>query len=383
MDCHRNFSTMSGRDSDNKIIWRRRLEHKDREALRETLKSFAPGLPVVLEGTFGWGWLSEELKAAGLEPHLASSRKVAAWRTARGLAKSNRLDSDLLSELWPQQPRWWEVWLAPSEVRDQREWLRYRMTLVRIQTSLKNRIHAVLHRHGIVNEHSDLFGTKGRQFLSLLIGAKDGRLPESGLATIKGYLRLLDEIRRQIAQVTRELRRQLKRTPEGERLRTLPGVDWILAYTILAEVGRIERFASAKQLASYSLLAPMADDSGDPTDDAPIGRRVGHIGRRTLKWAWIEAAHGATKKSPRLQDIYDRRTNKGKRDRNRGRIAVAHELCRIAYVMWKKGIDYTETPPPRPGQRPAEVTAEVSSGNGPARACYGRRRRQRRPQTSK
>ncbi|MGA2584992.1 MAG: hypothetical protein ABSG31_17095 [Tepidisphaeraceae bacterium] len=41
---------------------------------------------------------------------------------------------------------WWEVWLAPQEVRDQRELLRYRMALVRAQTQTKNRIHAILHR---------------------------------------------------------------------------------------------------------------------------------------------------------------------------------------------------------------------------------------------
>jgi transposase len=120
---------------------------------------------VILEGTFGWGWLGDELSAAGLDPHLANSKKVASWRDARGLAKSNRVDADLLSELWNQQPRWWEVWLAPAEVRGQREWFRYRMSLVKTQTTLKNRIHAVLHRHGIVNEHSDLFGVKGRLFL--------------------------------------------------------------------------------------------------------------------------------------------------------------------------------------------------------------------------
>jgi transposase len=304
---------------------------------------------VVLEGTFGWGWLSDELSAAGLEPHLASSKKVAAWRDARGLAKSNRTDADLLSELWTQQPRWWEVWLAPLEVRSQREWLRYRMTLVRLQTGLKNRIHAILHRHGIMHGESDLFGTAGRRFLSLLIAPNDATLPESARAMLKGYLQLLDQLRRQIATVTREIRGQITRTPAGERLRTLPGIDYILSYTILAEVGRIERFRSAKHLAAYSLLAPRAYDSGDDDGEAPKGRHVGHAGRRTLKWAWIEAAHGAVRKGGRFREIFDRRTNGGKRDRNRGYIAVGHELCRIAYILWTKEVDYTETPPPRPG----------------------------------
>jgi transposase len=350
LDSHRTFSSVTARGAEGKIVWRKRLEHADRRPLREELRTWPKGTPVVLEGTFGWGWLSDELSAAGLEPHLASSKKVAAWRDARGLAKSNRTDADLLSELWSQQPRWWEVWLAPPEVRSQREWLRYRMTLVRLQTGLKNRIHAILHRHGMVHGESDLFGTAGRRFLNLLVGPRDETLPPSARAMLKGYLQLLDQLRRQIANVTREIRGQITRTPAGERLRTLPGIDYILGYTILAEVGRMERFRSARHLASYSLLAPRAYDSGDDDGEAPKGRHVGHAGRRTLKWAWIEAAHGAVRKGGRFREIFDRRTDGGKRDRNRGYIAVGHELCRIAYTVWKKEVDYSETPPPRPGR---------------------------------
>ena len=117
LDSHRKFSKVTGRDAEGRVVWRQRLEHADRAALRVRLRQWPEGVPVVLEGTFGWGWLSDELSAAGLDPHLASSSKVAAWRKARGMAKSNRTDADLLSELWMQQPRWWEVWLAPPEVR--------------------------------------------------------------------------------------------------------------------------------------------------------------------------------------------------------------------------------------------------------------------------
>jgi hypothetical protein len=61
--------------------------------------------------------MCEELEQAGLEPQLASSRKVAAWRNARGMAKSNRTDAGLLSELGRPADRWWQVWLPSREVR--------------------------------------------------------------------------------------------------------------------------------------------------------------------------------------------------------------------------------------------------------------------------
>ena len=360
-DVHRTFSTWTARDGMNRVVMRGRLDHRDRASMRKVLSGFPAGTPVVLESSFGWQWMSEELGASGLRPRLAHARKVASWRSARGLAKSNRLDSDLLSELPLQTPPWWEVWRPPTGVCQQREWMRHRMNLVKKQTRLKNQIHAILHRHGVLHGFADLFGVKGRLFLKALRAGKTSPnvsasdfvvLPISARTSLGDLLQLLDQLRGQIARVTRELRSQVRRSEAGERLRTIPGIGWVLAYTILAEVGDIKRFRSAKHLSSYSLLAPMSWDSGEEDPDGePVGRHVGFIGRRTLKWAFIEGAHSAIRKGGRFREIYDRRTSCGKRDRNRGLIAVAHEMCRMAFLTWSKGVEYSETPPPRPGSR--------------------------------
>jgi transposase len=349
LDAHRKFSNLTGRDADGRIVCRQRVEHRDRRILREDLALWPEGTPVVLEATFGWGWLCDELKSVGLDPHLASSRKVAGWRNVRGIAKSNRTDADLLSELWSEKSPWWEVWLAPQEVRDQREWMRYRMSLVQMQTRLKNQIHAIMHGHGIVHEFSDLFGRDGRRLLNSLLPADDRRLRGSAKGKLKGYLQLLDHVRRQIAGATQEIRRQHTKEPDAERVRTIPGIKWILCYTILAEIGSIDRFKTGKHLASYALLAPRAYDSGEQDDESPKGRHVGWIGRRTLKWAFIEAAHGAVRKGGRFREIFDRHTDGGKKNKNRGYIVVGHELARVVYAMLKKKVDYMETPPDRPG----------------------------------
>ena len=353
LDGHRTFSLVVGRDAAGKIVSRQRLEHRDRLELHRRLRQYPAGTPVVLEASFGWGWLADELQAAGLEVHLANGLKVAGWRKTRGIAKSNRTDGELLSELPGEKENWWEVWLAPPEVRDQREWLRHRMGLVQIQTMLKNRIHATLHRHGIVQPHSDLFGVAGRRFLSLLVADKqdqqDPRLHDSGRQTLKDLLILLDQVRRLIARATWQIRKIVQGHPAARRLLTLPGIGWILAYTIVAEIGRIERFERARNLACYSLLTPIADDSGEEDGDTPIGRHVGHAGRRTLKWAFIEAAHGAVRSDARCRAIFDRRTDCGKRDKNRGYITVAHELCRLSHLLWSKDVDYDPAGTIRPG----------------------------------
>jgi transposase len=364
-DSHRKFSQVAVRNDEGRIVERRRVEHANREEMRKTLRSWPAGTPVVLEASFGWSWISDELREAKLDPHLASSRKLAAWREARGLAKSNRLDAELLSELMSERERWWEVWLAPQEVRDQRELLRFRMALVETQTKFKNRIHAILHRYGILHEFSDLFGCDGRRFLQRLANGKNAPPRESGRVTLKGYLHLLDHVRQQIAQMTRLFRKRVQTSPTARRLRTLPGISWILAYTLEAEIGNIGRFKSSKNLASYSLLAPRANDSGDDDGSKPIGRHVGFCGRRTLKWAFIEAARSAVMKDARLREFFNRRTDNGKHDRNRGYICVARHLAVSAYVVWKKEQDYNPTPPARPGTRPRVQTPKSTSSVKP------------------
>ena len=63
-DGHRTFSKVTARDAVGKVVWRKRLEHADRGPLRKELRTWPKGAPVVLEGTFGWGWWSDELQAA-------------------------------------------------------------------------------------------------------------------------------------------------------------------------------------------------------------------------------------------------------------------------------------------------------------------------------
>jgi transposase len=231
---------------------------------------------------------------------------------------------------------------------------------------IKNRIHATLHRHGILHGFSDLFGVKGWRFLEQLTTTADDQPPtptptpttlpplrDAARRTLAGYLELLAQVRRQIAQVTRELRRQVRKDPGGELWRSLPGVSWVLAYTILAEVGHPSRFKSGRNLSSYSLLVPLADDSGDEDPQAkPLGRHVGHIGRRTLKWAFINAARNAVRKSAYFRSIYDRRTDGGKRDKGRGYIAVAREMSRVGYSCVKNGRRFHEQRPVRQRQQP-------------------------------
>jgi len=277
---------------------------------------------------------------------LSNCYKVEQMRKARGLVKTNRNDADLTSLLPFEASHWWEVWRAPRDVRDRREQMRFRADLVALQTTVKNRIHALFHRHGIFHEFSDLFGSKGRVFLTKLFIDGSAHLSPQALDAFRGHLLLLNHVRKQLASLERTLKSQLQETPLVRRLKTIDGFGLILSHVLAAEIGDIRRFRNHKALASYSLLAPRADDSGEADPDrAPLGRHLGVRGNRTLKWAFIEAARGAVRHGGRWRAMFDRVTDGGRKDRNRGYIKVARELVKAVCVVWKKNVDYVEAPP--------------------------------------
>ena len=119
----------------------------------------------------------------------------------------------MLSLLPFETTDWWQVWRAPVEVRNRREQMRFRGDLVGLQTVVKNRIHAIFHRQGIFHEFSDLFGGKGRKFLIELCLDNPTEMSSEALLALRGQLMLLDHLRRQLADVTRILHKQLVKTP--------------------------------------------------------------------------------------------------------------------------------------------------------------------------
>ena len=61
-----------------------------------------------------------------------------------------------------------EAWLAPPQVRELRELVRYRAKLVALRSGLKAQVHAVLAKEGVRVPMSDLFGVAGTRLLDQL-----------------------------------------------------------------------------------------------------------------------------------------------------------------------------------------------------------------------
>ena len=95
---------------------------------------------------------------------------------------------------------------------------------------------------------TDLFGVAGRQLLDRLA------LPQPWRGTVDASIELIDYLERQIATINQQLRTDGADHPYVPLLLTVPGIGWVLAFTIAAEIGDISRFPSAKKLCGLSLI---------------------------------------------------------------------------------------------------------------------------------
>jgi transposase len=172
-----------------------------------------PGTPVAFEAAYGWGWLVELLEELELEPHLVHPSRCTAIAAAR--LKNDKVDAATLAQLLRADllP---EAWIAPQPVRDLRALLRHRAALVRLSTSLKNRVHAVLADRGI-SEDRILWTGSGRAWLA------DLELPATPRAIIQDCCGLLDALAAPIARLEREIAGLAKPDPGSRPSWSCPG----------------------------------------------------------------------------------------------------------------------------------------------------------------
>ena len=305
-------------------------EHLDQLAVApdvDSLKRFARRIdethrqPVcaVIESMTGARIVHDTLEQAGWSVEIADAQKV------KGLAplacKTDRIDSKVLATL-SQRDLVPAIWLPDPRVREKRELARFRLHLVKHRSMLKNRIHSTLINFGRPCPVSDLFGLEGRELLARL------EVPEPWRGNVAASLALLDDLEDQTAEVNTRLREGHAEHPYIPLLMSAPGIGWVLAFTIAAEIGEIERFASPAKLTGYTGLCPKVVQSGDSDRRGPLSKH----GPTYLRWALIEATMHALR-HPAYAERYQR--TKRRLGKQRGAKVAQIEIARrLAQAIW-------------------------------------------------
>jgi transposase len=150
IDLHRKRSHVAVVSDDGTLLLSRRIDN-DPATLLALLEEIDGESRVALEATYGWEWLAELLEEAGYELHLAHplrTRAIAAARVKTDAVDARTLALLLRADLLP------EAYVAPRELRDRRALLRHRVALTQMRSALKNRVHALLAKHGVQRGHA-------------------------------------------------------------------------------------------------------------------------------------------------------------------------------------------------------------------------------------
>jgi transposase len=331
IDVHRKRSQVAVVTEDGKVQLNKNVVNGT-ESLLRLIGDLPAGTPAAFEAAFGWGWLVQLLEDYGFDPHLVHPLRCKAIASAR--LKNDKVDAAILAQLLRADllP---EAWIAPAEVRQLRALLRHRASLARLGTSLRNRIHAVAADYGYDRSASYWTGP-GRGWLAELdLPAVSREIVTDCLAVIDGLAPLIDRI-------DGELRQHAKADPRVRVLQTLPGVGQFTALMMVAEIGDITRFGSARKLASWAGLTPTVRGS-----DLTV--RHGHIskqGSAWLRWVLNQAAQTA-KRSPEFAATYSSIAKR--RGKKIATIAIARKLLtRAWHLLSEMQTADASTPPRRP-----------------------------------
>jgi transposase len=255
--------------------------------------------------------------------------------------------------------------VPPRPLREMRELLRYRRKLTESRAAGRNRLLKLLETANIklASVMSDVFGLSGRAMLRALIEGRasveamadlargqlrrkrsdltlalEGRMEEHDRFLLATQLRRLEAIEQDIATLDLRITERLEpyRMPHA-LLMQIPGVDWLVAAVLIAEIGiDMSVFLSVYHLSASAGVCPGSHESAGRQKSGRA--RKGNVHLRTiLVGAAISAART---KGSYLKDKFHRL--KARRGAMRAALAIAHKILVSAYHMLAKGLPYRD-----------------------------------------
>ena len=313
IDLHRRRSVIIRKNAAGELLSKVQIDN-DPIVLAAAVAAAGPEPEVVIEATFGWYWAVDVLTEMGAHVHLAHPLGNN-WGNRR--VKNDERDATDLVDLL-RLGRLAEAWIAPPELRELRELVRYRHKLVRLRSGLKAQVHAVMGKHGVLPTRVNMFGPGGTAQLDAL------DLPVGYSTRLVSLRDLIGVYDREVTALDQRIAGQLVNHHGYRVIQQLNGVGPVLAAVFVAEIGDIDRFASADRLCSWAGMTPRHRESDTKIRRGSITKQ----GSRLLRWAAVEAIsknHGDNKIKADYRRIAERR------GRNIARVAAARRLLTLVY----------------------------------------------------
>jgi transposase len=316
IDLHRRTVVMAAVNDSGQVVEPVTIECSQTTEILDHLRQFKP-FRAVIEATATYRWLYNLISPEGtvLLAHPTKLRLMIQRR-----AKTDRLDCQLLANLLRinQIPL---SYIPPEEYQNLREITRHRARLARYAAQAKIGLRALLARHNREAPYRSPFGPRGLSwFQQQSFSPVDDMVRDELLSRLHHY-------NLQIKTIDQRLDSLKDTFPQVESLLDIHGVGLYTALVIIAELGEVNRFRSAKQVGAYAGLTSKVNQSGDHCYYGSIT----HQGPPWLRWILTEAAIHVVRRDIPLKNFYNRiRKRSGAK---KARVAVARKLAEIS---WKR-----------------------------------------------
>lgn len=316
LDIHKDYMVAYGVDAEqNEVMGFQRIEWPDFEQWID--KQLTPDDAVVIEMTTNTWEVHDALFGKVQSVTVVHPPHVALIVRARVM--TDKKASRILAQLHAAGLLV-GIWVPPPEVRDLRMLTAQRWKMTQLAATAKTRLHNVLHRHHLAPpKGSQPFHPKHEDFwMNLSLS------PTEKLTVLSDWM-TVQFAESQKAMFDEEIARVAATDERVPLLIQLPGVGKNVAVSILAAIGDITRFPSARKLVGYSGMGASVHDSGQTHRSG----RITKAGRKDLRAAMVEAARHAVRCHPYWKAWYHERLPR--LGRMKALVAVARKLL---VVVW-------------------------------------------------
>jgi len=334
LDLHKKsiFATVLG--GDGKILSKVNLGSK-REDLSYYLNAQGKSddISVAIEASYNWLYYYRILE--DITPNIVVAHPLKTRIIGEAKIKTDKIDSEVLAYMLKADmlPK---VYIPTKTAMENKLLLRSRISLVRVRTALKNKIHAIIDRNrdlytGLENL-SDIFSKTGTYIIA------STKIPCPDYMILTNYLDLISDINKKIADIEKEINKRVTPDKDIEILKTIPGIGIFTAFILKSEIDDISRFISKEKFTSYTGLIPSVHQSGNKSYMGKITKQ----GNKFIRWALTEAAQVAIRHSGYFRYYYNK--TRARQGANKATIAVARRMAEVAYVLLKEKRPYIEKP---------------------------------------
>ena len=321
IDVHKKYCQAALMSNDGRIIKELRFDNTTQGAsnLITLAKSIDPQVQAVVEPSANfWIRIYDKLEDEGVQIKLSNPLRTKAIAEAR--IKTDRIDAKTLAYLL-KGDLVAESYVPTRKNRERRALIRHRASLIQMRVDIKNRIHALLDKHELTHNYTDLFGKQGLEWLRSL------QLPTIDQQILQSSLHVVETLTEQIREMDIQIAKDATSEEKAKLLMTMPGVDYYAAMVLLSEIGDVHRFNSDERLVSWVGLAPQTHQSGDSNWTGHITRK----GSKRARWILGQCANIARQHDPRMREFYERIERK--HGPQKAIVAVARKMLAIMYVM--------------------------------------------------